>query len=57
MSSTRAVLALFYMLLFSIAIVTSVPNRIFMRFGKRNVDLAEFRNPLPAEYFPVELIG
>ncbi|VDO74761.1 unnamed protein product [Heligmosomoides polygyrus] len=37
MLSTRAVLALFYMLLFGIVIVTSAPNRILMRFGKRTI--------------------
>ncbi|KAK6061981.1 hypothetical protein COOONC_00349, partial [Cooperia oncophora] len=57
MISTRAVLALFYVLLFGIAIVTSAPNRIFMRFGKRAVDPVNYRFPLPGEYIPIELLG
>lgn len=58
MLSTRAVLALFYMLLFGIVIVTSAPNRILMRFGKRTIATpADFHAVLPSDYFPLEELG
>ncbi|WKY16247.1 hypothetical protein Q1695_001154 [Nippostrongylus brasiliensis] len=57
MLSTRAVLGLLYVLLCGIVLVHSVPNRILMRFGKRTMDPVNFRAIVPAEYYPVELLG
>ncbi|KAK5980045.1 hypothetical protein GCK32_000146 [Trichostrongylus colubriformis] len=57
MLSTRTILALFYVLLFGTVIVTAAPNRIFMRFGKRNADLPGYRASLPAYYLAEELLS
>ncbi|VDM75966.1 unnamed protein product [Strongylus vulgaris] len=57
MLSARAIYALLYTLLIAVAIVSAAPNRILMRFGKRTADPVQYRPFVPADYYPVELLG